>query len=147
MTKQKHLKRRIRERMRATGESYITSRLHILAARPGSAPPRDPASTSVRDRAPAPARASAPVRDTPPAVASPAASRVPHLRLRSTQHRRTSAARQAPQGRYVAPAFTVLLTLLVGMIGLILVEGSDASPAQSLRTPIHSAPTIRMQGQ
>lgn len=30
MTKQKHLKRRIRERMQKTGESYTTARLHLL---------------------------------------------------------------------------------------------------------------------
>lgn len=34
MTKQKHLKRRIRERMLKTGESYTTARLHLLGPPP-----------------------------------------------------------------------------------------------------------------
>lgn len=34
MTKQKHLKRRIRERMQKTGESYTTARLHLLGTAP-----------------------------------------------------------------------------------------------------------------
>ena len=34
VTKQKHFKRRVRERMRKTGESYTTARLHLLETAP-----------------------------------------------------------------------------------------------------------------
>lgn len=36
MTKQKHFKRRVRERMRKTGESYTTARLHLLETLPAA---------------------------------------------------------------------------------------------------------------
>lgn len=42
VTKQKHLKRRVRERMQKTGESYTAARLHLLGnlpVAPGTAPP------------------------------------------------------------------------------------------------------------
>lgn len=39
VTKQKHFKRRVRERMQKTGESYTTARLHLLETFP--APPKD----------------------------------------------------------------------------------------------------------
>lgn len=39
MTKQKHLKRRVRDRMEKTGESYSAARRHVLAARPDAPPP------------------------------------------------------------------------------------------------------------
>jgi hypothetical protein len=38
MTQQKDLKRRIRERMDKTGESYTTARAHVLADRPAGSP-------------------------------------------------------------------------------------------------------------
>lgn len=38
MTQQRDLKRRIRDRMAKTGESYVTARLHVLADRPEPAP-------------------------------------------------------------------------------------------------------------
>lgn len=39
MTQQKDLKRRIRERMEKTGESYTAARTHVLAQRPDVPPP------------------------------------------------------------------------------------------------------------
>ena len=53
MTAKKDLKRRIRERQAATGESYVTARRHVLAQAPTTQPPSDePAATTP---APAPA--------------------------------------------------------------------------------------------
>ena len=43
MTAQKHLKARVRTRMKKTGESYTTARRHILVEQPEAAPSRDPA--------------------------------------------------------------------------------------------------------
>lgn len=132
VTKQKHLKRRIRERMRATGESYTTARLHVLAARPT---PRGEAAPAIA----APAIAG-------PAIAGPALSPVPQLRLRSRVYRRTSGARRAPRGRFLAAAFTVLLTLLVGVFGLIIFEGSDISAVHSGQTSGSSALSVASVG-
>ena len=55
MTKQKHFKRRVRERMRKTGESYTTARLHLLETAPGSpamvpAAPSEPARVRFQSR-------------------------------------------------------------------------------------------------
>src|SRR5262245_42299735 len=36
MTKKRDLKRRVRERQQQTGESYVTARRHVLAARPAT---------------------------------------------------------------------------------------------------------------
>lgn len=57
MTQQKDLKRRIRERMENTGESYTTARAHVLAERPEpvtvAPPPPSPVARVIpEDRAP-----------------------------------------------------------------------------------------------
>lgn len=103
MTTQKHLKRRIRERMRTTGESYTTARLRVIAAR-----------SALDDAAPpSPMPLAPPTRDV-------------RIRAGSSWHLRRP--RRASYGRHLAPAFTLLLSLLVGMAGLILVERPAASP-------------------
>ena len=54
MTKQKHFKRRIRERMQTTGESYTTARLHLLEtvpAAPETVPPARGQPARIRFRA------------------------------------------------------------------------------------------------
>ncbi len=109
MTKQKDLKRRIRERMRRTGESYTTARLHVLVQRPEQ-PEGGPASRPGK----------------PP-------------RLRLGRRRRT---RRMPHLRYVAPLFTVVLCLVVGMTGLILIPpGEGLVPApEAASTPSPGGP-------
>lgn len=47
MTAKKHLKRRIRARQAATGESYTTARRHVLAARPEAEPEPEPELSSL----------------------------------------------------------------------------------------------------
>ena len=54
MTKHKHFKRRVRERMQKTGESYTTARLHLLDTvpdAPGEPPPAQGEPARIRFRA------------------------------------------------------------------------------------------------
>ena len=91
MTKQKHLKRRIRERMQKTGESYTTARLHLLGTPPdaaGEAAPPDPRG---------PKRIQLRVRQLPLRTLRP-------LGL-----------------RYVVPAFGMVLLLVLGAAGFLVV--------------------------
>lgn len=95
MTKQKDLKRRIRERMRKTGESYTTARLHILAGRSC----QSPAAHAIRGLN----RPSQPL------------SSVTTVRLRLPRPQ-THALR--PAGiTYAVPVFTILLFILVALTG------------------------------
>lgn len=91
MTKQKHLKRRIRERMQKTGESYTTARLHLLGT-----PPDAP-----REAAPADRRGPKRIQ-----------LRVRQLSLRTPRPLGI---------RYVVPAFGMVLLLVLGTAGFLVV--------------------------
>jgi hypothetical protein len=97
VTKQKHLKRRIRERMRKTGESYTTARLHILRSRPDE--------SAAESATPDPivvgnARASA--------TGSAIRLRLPRVHTRAVEPSRFA---------YAVPVFTILLFILVALTG------------------------------
>lgn len=70
MTQQRDLKRRIRERMQKTGESYTTARAHVLAERPEpEAPaPGTPGSMSVTPPPPSPVARVVPEDRAPTAI-------------------------------------------------------------------------------
>ena len=124
MTKQKDLKRRIRERMQRTGESYTTARLHVLAHHPQEA--NDP-TERWSSLTPPPAHPGSP----------------PAMRLRRPVSFRLATRprdRRAPHLRYVAPLFTVVLCLVVGMTGLLLVEESEGA------APTPEAPSVPVLG-
>lgn len=65
MTAKKDLKRRIRDRQAATGESYMTARRHVLAAAPDHAPSVDTAAEPAAAPSPQPA-----AEPSPPAAAT-----------------------------------------------------------------------------
>jgi hypothetical protein len=91
VTKQKHLKRRIRERMQKTGESYTTARLHLLGTPPD-----------------VPREAARPDRRGPKRIQL----RVRQLSLRTPRPLGL---------RYVAPAFGMVLLLALGAAGFLVV--------------------------
>lgn len=112
MTKQKDLKRRIRQRMRKTGESYTTARLHILrnqaAGRPAGSAAPDPL---IAGDTGAVFRAS-PIRISLPRVLPPA---VLPSRL-----------------AYTLPLFTILLFIVVALTGCASgTEGSSVAVSDS----------------
>lgn len=101
MTKQKHLKRHIRERMQKTGESYTTARFYLLGTVPA-----------------------APDRVLPERV-GPA-----RIRFRA---RRLSRRTPRPLGlRYVAPAFTIVISLVIGVAGFMALTAAHPAGAGSL---------------
>lgn len=90
MTKQKHLKRRVRERMQKTGESYTTARLHLLGtlqAVPETGPPDWGGPKRIRLRA---------------------ARQLSRRTLRPLGL------------RYLAPAFAMVILLVIGVAGFMV---------------------------
>lgn len=116
MTRQKDLKRRIRERMRKTGESYTTARLHILRSYPGdtlaaAAVPRpgmQDASAAPRARMQNASAAPRAGMQNASASAAPVRIRLPRVHV--------AAVRPAAQV-YVVPVFTILLFIIIAMTG------------------------------
>lgn len=101
MTKHKHFKRRIRERMKRTGESYTTARLELLAAGQASVaaspPPRAPG--RIRFRA-----------------------------ARLSRHAR------GPLGlRYMAPAFAIVISLAIGVVGFLTLTATPSPHSEDVR--------------
>lgn len=100
MTKQKHFKRRIRERMRKTGESYTAARLHLL----GTAP-------------------------VAPETILPARGGAPRIRFRV---QRPSRRTLRPLGLlYVAPAFMIVISLVIGVAGFMTLAAATPPGANS----------------
>ncbi len=103
MTKQRHFKRRIRERMRKTGESYTTARLHLLGHLHKPAPEETEATSALR-------------------------SHPKLVRLRGRRPRRSVG--RPLSLHFVTPAFTILLSLILGLTAVAMARG-DASSAVS----------------
>ena len=101
MTKQKHLKRRIRERMQKTGEAYTTARLHILGRLPN---PTAEVTGATRHHS------------CHPGV----------LRLRLRLLRRPAV--RPLSLRFVAPGFAILLCLIAGLTA-VAIAPAEASTA------------------
>jgi hypothetical protein len=101
VTKQKHLKRRIRERMRKTGESYTTARLHLLRT-PSDAPEESRARDSDGPR---------------------------RVQLRARQ--RSLNAPPPPGLRYVVPAFGMVVLILIGAAGFMVAAFPQPSSADA----------------
>lgn len=101
MTKQKYFKRRVRERMQKTGESYTTARLHLLKTVPDA-----------------------------PGEALPAQGEAARIRFRG---RRLSRRTRGPLGlRYVAPAFGIVISLVIGVAGFLTLADAHPPAANSL---------------
>lgn len=100
VTKQKYFKRRVRERMQKTGESYTTARLHLLGAVP-DAP-----------------------REIPPARGEAA-------RVRLRRRRSLRRAGGPPGLRYVAPAFGIVISLVIGVAGFLTLTTAHPSGPSS----------------
>lgn len=96
MTKQKDLKRRIRERMRKTGESYTTARLHILRNRLDARPAGLAAPDAI-------------------VAANPRASNAGIIRLRLP--RAHDPAVRPSTLTYAVPLFTIFLFIIVALNG------------------------------
>ena len=94
MTKQKDLKRRIRERMCKTGESYTTARLYTLRRRPDD------------DCAAAAVSASTRTTDTPPDT--PVRVRLPRINVATVPPSRLA---------YAVPVYTILLFIILALAG------------------------------
>lgn len=96
VTKQKHFKRRVRERMQKTGESYTTARLHLLETVP----------VAPEETLPAPGR----------------------VRFRV---RRLSRRARRPLGlQHFAPAFGIVISLAIGVVGFLTLT-TEYSPGAS----------------
>ena len=120
MTRQKHFKRRVRERMQKTGESYTTARSHLLtlasaAARPAVGDLRQ-AHQNVRPAS---------------QVAQPGTSRIGPVRLRGG---RWSVRRPGlPRLRELAIAYAMVISIAIGAAGFVTFFASQAPQSSPLQ--------------